>query len=140
MTEIMTVDRADYAARCFVLGMRRNGTNGKMVPASGEFSSRFMSHPWVRESITEGWARELRTHLILTVKMRAMVNRSYQNIEELMPPKDWVSEAKQKAAKDRAGLEWREATFGKINGEYFLRKLGICKPVDKFDQDGVIIE
>ena len=138
MTEIMTVERADYAARCFVCGMRRHGISGKMEPASGEFSSRFMSHPWVRESITEGWAKELRTHLILTVKRRAMASIPYQNIEELMPPKEWVVNEKHNAWRYRTAREQREEKYGKVDAEYFLRKLGILKPADKYDQDGVI--
>ena len=46
---------ADYRARCYVNGVRKHGRTGIIEPASGEFSERFLPHPWVRESVTEGW-------------------------------------------------------------------------------------
>jgi hypothetical protein len=136
----MTPELADYRARCFVYGMRRHGITGKMEPASGEFASRFATHPWCREAITEGWAKDLRSHLVMTVKRRIMLGKPYGIIEELMPNREWVDAAKQNAARYRSAAEWRNATYGKLDGEYFLRKLGINRPVDKHDANGEIIE
>lgn len=136
----MTPDRADYLARVFVNGMRRHGVTGKMEPASGEFAPRFATHPWCREATTEGWAKELRSHLVLTVKRRIMTGQSYDVIENLMPPKEWVDAAKFNAERYRSSQQWRDETYGRISGEAFLKRMGIVKPTDKYDQDGVIIE
>jgi hypothetical protein len=124
----------------FVYGMRRHGVTGKMEPASGEFSSRFAVHPWCREATTEGWAKELRSHLVLTVKRRIMTQAPFHIIEELMPPKEWVDNAKHNAQRYAASAKWRDDTYGKVDGEYFLRKLGITRPVDRHDANGEIIE
>lgn len=136
----MTPDRADFAARAHVYGMRRHGITGKMEPANGEFSQRFATHPWCREATTEGWAKELRSHLVLTVRRRIMTGERYDVIEDLMPPKEWVAVAKQNAERYASASKWRDDTYGKINGEQFLKRMGIVRPVDKYDQNGEIIE
>lgn len=122
-TEQMTPERADWNARCFVNGMKRHGVTGKMEPASGEFSQHFIRHPWVRESIAEGWGKELRSHLILAVKRRIMMGLPYNDIEALMPPRDWVDYAKQQAERYRKAAEWRKenAPGGDMSG--WLAKL-----------------
>lgn len=107
-TDVMTPERADYQARCFVNGMRRHGKSGKMEPAAGEFSARFINHPWVRESVTEGWGKSLRSHLIMTVRRRIMRGESYDVIEMLMPPKEWIVNEKQLAAQSRSASEWQK--------------------------------
>lgn len=106
--QVMTPEKADYLARCHVNGMRLHGRSKKMEPASGEFSNRFASHPWCREATAEGWARELRSHLILTVKRRIMLKEPYDVIEGLMPPKEWVEQAKFNAARYRAAADWQK--------------------------------
>ncbi len=116
MTEQMTPEKADYMSRCFVNGLRRHGKSGKMEPASGEFSQRFLSHPWVRESVTEGWDKELRGHLIRTVKIRLMRDESYQAIEDLMPPRKWVDDAKHHAARYRSAADWQKKNLHKGYG------------------------
>lgn len=136
----MTPERADYLARVFVYGMRRHGITGKMEPASGEFATRFATHPWCREATTEGWAKDLRSHLVMTVKRRIMTGQPHHVIEELMPNREWVEAAKQNAARYASSAKWRDDTYGKLDGEYFLRKLGIMRPVDKHDANGEIIE
>lgn len=104
----MTPELADYLARCHVNGMRMHGRSQKMEPASGEFSNRFASHPWCREATLEGWGRDLRSHLILTVKRRIMTGQPYDVIEDLMPPREWVDQAKFNAARYRAAGEWQQ--------------------------------
>ncbi len=104
----MTPERADYNARCYVNGMRLHGRSQKMEPASGEFSNRFASHPWCREATTEGWGRELRTHLIHTVRKRIMTGQPYDIIEDLMPPREWVEVAKQNAERYQAASSWQK--------------------------------
>lgn len=106
--QVMTPEKADYLARCHVNGMRLHGRSKKMEPASGEFSNRFASHPWCRDATVEGWARELRSHLILTVKRRIMMKQPYDVIEDLMPPKEWVEQAKFHAARYRAAADWQK--------------------------------
>lgn len=103
----MTPDKAEYLARCFVNGTRLHGRSNKMEPASGEFSSRFASHPYCREATTEGWGRELRSHLVLTVKRRIMLGTDYRVIENLMPPREWVEVAKSQAAKYQNAAGWQ---------------------------------
>lgn len=108
-TEQMTPERADWNARCFVNGMKRHDVSGKMEPASGEFAAHFMRHPWVRESVAEGWDKELRSHLMLTVKRRIMMGQPHNDIDSLMPPKDWVDYAKHQAARCAAAAEFQKA-------------------------------
>jgi len=107
-TEQMTPERADWNARCFVNGMRRHGTTGKMEPAAGEFAPHFLRHPWVREAVAEGWGKELRSHLVLAVKRRIMLGLQHNDIDELMPPKEWVAAAKQQAARFAKAAEWQK--------------------------------
>ena len=126
----MTPDLADYRARCFVSGVRRHGRSGKMEPASGEFHERFLNHPWVRESIMEGWDRELRGHLAHACKVRVMRGERLGEIESLMPDQGWVAAAKHNAARYRAAQQWRDETYGKVDGVALLRRLGILPPGD----------
>lgn len=104
----MTPERADYNARCYVNGMRMHGRSHKMEPASGEFSTRFASHPWCREAVIEGWGKELRSHLIMTVKRRIMAGVPYDVIEDLMPPREWIDVAKRDAARYRSAFDWQK--------------------------------
>ena len=104
----MTPELAEYNARSYVNGMRLHGRSNKMEPAGGEFSKRFEAHPWCREATVEGWGRDLRSHLILTVKRRIMAKVSYDVIEDLMPPQSWVTAAKHEAARYRAATIWQK--------------------------------
>ena len=122
-TEQMTPERADWNARCFVNGMRRHSVTGKMEPASGEFAQHFMRHPWVRESVTEGWAKDLRSNLILAVKRRIMTGLSHNDIDSLMPPKEWVDYAKQQAERYRKAAEWQKANMPGSDMTGWLSKL-----------------
>lgn len=129
MTELLTPDMADYRARCFVNGVRRHGKSGKMEPASGEFHERFLSHPWVRESIAEGWGKELRSHLVRVCKIRLMRGETLGDITVLMPDKDWVASEKHHAERYRLAAEWRARQGGpSIDAEALLRRFGIAKP------------
>jgi hypothetical protein len=106
--ETMTADLAEYQARCYVNGMRRHGRSGKMEPACGEFSMRHVDHPWVRESVLEGWGRELRSHLILAVKLRRMRGEPLPTkVDDVMPPREWVDAAKYQAARYAAARDWQ---------------------------------
>lgn len=125
MTEQTTIGQADYRARCYVNGVRKHGGTGVIEPAPGEFSDRFLPHPWVRESLTEGWGRELRSHLILTVKRRLIEGLPIDRIEDLMPDRSWVDAAKYHAEIYRKAKVWREEKYGKSDGEALLRRLGI---------------
>ena len=104
----MTPEKADYIARMFVNGPRRHGVTGKMVPASGEFAPRFASHPWCREATTEGWAKELRGHLVTTIVRRIWSRQPYDMIETLMPPREWVDVAKRDAARYQSATQWQK--------------------------------
>ncbi len=122
-TEQMTPEKADWNARCFVNGLRKCSATGKMEPASGEFSPLLQRHPWVRESIAEGWGKELRGHLILTVKLRIMAGKPHTDIDGLMPPKEWIAYAKQQAERYRKAAEWQKANIRTGDMSGWLAKL-----------------
>jgi hypothetical protein len=110
---------ADHQARCFVNPVRKHGGSGKWEPVGYEFAERFLVHPWVREAISEGWDKELRGVLINEVKHRIMHGQSYDSIDELMPPKKWVEDAKAFAARCAAAADWQKkhmpnGIFGKL--------------------------
>lgn len=107
-TENMTPEKADWMARCFVNGAKRHATSGKVEPLGGEFHDRFIAHPWVRASITEGWGRDLRAHLIRVVRVRLMRGLTYDDIDELMPPREWVEAARTQAQRFKAAADWQK--------------------------------
>ena len=109
MTETITPELSDYRARCFVNGAARHDATGNWEPITGQFHERFLSHPWVRESISEGWDRELRMHLIHTAKIAIMRKMPLPSVENLMPDKRWVEAAKIDADRYRKAAEWRKA-------------------------------
>lgn len=115
------MDDLDYWVRIYVNGATKD-KQGNTIPASGEWSDRFLSHPWVRQSSNEGWARDLRSHVIQRVKRLHMqrdaarkhydvsirtVRDSVPNIEELMPDKEWVERRREDARKEAQAKEWR---------------------------------
>jgi len=127
--DVMTPEKADFRARCFVNGVRRHGVTKKIEPVSGEFHERFLSHPWVRESITEGWGMELRMHLIHVAKTRLMRKEQIGEVESLMPNKEWIAAAKTNADRYRKAAEWRDAKGGAtISAEGLLKRFGIERP------------
>lgn len=107
--EIHPVKRARYRAQCIVCGMRTNGKTNRLEPDSGSFSDRFLPHPYVRESVFEGWDAELRHHLIHTITVRILRNEPTDHIDDLMPPRDWVESAKHNAERYAKAAEWRKA-------------------------------
>jgi len=123
--ELITPEIADFRARAFVNGLRRHEVSGKMEPCAGEFSQRFMEHPWVRDSVMEGWGRELRSHLIQAVKLRIMRKLPYDDIASLMPPKEWVLYAKEFAAQCQRAARAREELSPNtgLSVSYLLRHL-----------------
>lgn len=114
---------AEYRARCFVNAMRRHGRSGKLEPVGWEFAERFLPHPWVREAISEGWGKELRSHLISTVKHRIMDGADYSDLDSLMPPKEWVEYARFQAARYAKGAEWQKVHRPGQDMTSFLTKL-----------------
>lgn len=133
--EIMTPKRAERLARCFVNGMRMHGKTKQMEPDDGEFSPRFMAHPWVRESITEGWDRELRGHLIRVVKIMIMKKQRPDLINELMPDKDWVEERKKQAARFADAAKWQNENL-KPNFSLGVLLSALAKQADiKYDAE-----
>lgn len=124
--ETMTPSLADYKARCFVNGVRRHAKSGNLEPAGGQFSERFLSHPWVRESITEGWGRELRGHLIQAAKIRLMRGEPIGDIENLMPSREWVDAAKTNAERYRKAAAWRASQGAPlIDSVGLMQRLGV---------------
>lgn len=114
-------DNLDYWVRIYVNGATKD-RQGKTIPASGEWSDRFLSHPWVRQSANEGWARDLRAHVIQRVKTLHMqrdaarkhydvsirtVRDSVPNIEDLMPDKEWIERRREDARRETEAKAWR---------------------------------
>ena len=116
------MENLDYWVRIYVNGATKD-KEGKTIPASGEWSDRFWNHPWARQSTAEGWARDLRAHVIQRVKrlhmQRDAGNRrpvvslrtvldAVPSIEELMPDKDWIEARRKDAAREAEAKRWRD--------------------------------
>lgn len=126
MTEVMTPSLADFKARCFVNGVHRHSKSGKVEPIGGQFAERFLSHPWVRESITEGWGRELRGHLIQAAKIRLMRGEPIGDVGNLMPSREWVAAAKTNAEHYRKAAAWRASQGAPlIDSVGLMQRLGV---------------
>lgn len=126
MSEPITHEQADFRARCFVNGAARHATTGNFEPITANFHERFLSHPWVRESIAEGWDRELRGHLIHVARLALIRGDQLSNIEALMPDKKWVEQARTDADRYRKAAEWRKANKPQtMSAEGMLRRFGI---------------
>lgn len=120
----ISFEEADRKARVFVCGMHRDPKLG-MVVTSGHWHKRFMDHPWVRQSIAEDWARELRSVVISNVARRIRTRLPHENITDLMPDQQWVDCVRTQAKRYSDGMESRqrliaeygslEAALAKIN-------------------------
>lgn len=125
MTETMTPDLADYRARCFVNGAARHAKTGKYEPITANFHERFLSHPWVRESIAEGWDRELRMHLTRVAKLKYMRLEPVGDIEALMPDRKWIDQQKVDAERYRKAADWRKVNVPQtMSAEGMLKRFG----------------
>ena len=124
MTE-MTPALADFKARCFVNGAARHAKTGNFEPITANFHERFLSHPWVRESITEGWDRELRMHLTHVARLKYMRGEPVGDIEALMPDGKWVEQQKIDAERYRKAAQWRKANMpNTMDAAGLLRRFG----------------
>lgn len=107
-TEDITPEKADYLARCFVNGAARHAATGNFEPITANFHERFLSHPWVRDSIKEGWDRELRMHMTSVAKIKLMRKEQLGDIEALMPDKRWIEQARKDAERYAKAAQWRK--------------------------------
>lgn len=107
-----TPEHCAFRAQGVVYGLRKHGTTGKWVPASGEFSKAFRGHPWVERSIVEGWSANLRAALVRNVTIRMCQDQPFMDIEALMPPADIVEYWSQQARRYREAAEARESGTG----------------------------
>lgn len=129
MSENMTPDLADYRARCFVNGAARHAATGNFEPITANFHERFLTHPWVRDSIAEGWDRELRSHLTLAAKLRYMRGEPVGDIEALMPDRKWTDQARTDAVRYRKAAAWRKENKPQtMDAKGMLRRFGIEVP------------
>lgn len=106
--EDMTPEKADWIARKIVNGLRLHGHSGKMEPASGEFSDSLLSHPIVRQSVTEGWGRELRLFLIHHVRRHIMAKQPFTSIDQFMPPAKWIEDTRKQNERFAKAREWQK--------------------------------
>lgn len=108
MSELLTVDQATLKAQTFVYGAAKNEKTGQWGPHfGGHFAKRFQDHPWVRESILEGWDRNLRGHLVRAAVVRMFTGEPYDDIDALMPDLRTVHFWKSEAARFREADNWR---------------------------------
>lgn len=132
------MDNLDYWVRIFVTGVRKD-KDGKTAPAGFLWADRFMDHPWVRDSITQGWERDLRSHVIRAAKRLVMqrdksrgqfdvsmrtVMDAVPSADALMPDKDWCDRARQRATDALEAVAWRNdiaEQFGSLE-EYLRRR------------------
>lgn len=126
------ISLADYKSRCWVQGSKRYsfvGADGKAAsridPICGSFDARFDEHPWVRQSVIEGWDRDLRSFLIRRVKQLLLEGKAPDGIPlgELMPHKPFVDAARQQAKLSREGRQWRDQICTKYDSvDSYLQK------------------
>ena len=111
---MMTYEKADREARIFVNGLRKaqvtedNVMHGNWVVASGEWSQTFRHLPIVKQANEQGWAKDLRQHLIRTVRRQMLRGEPYDDIDRLMPDKDSIWFWRDKAQRENSAAEWRE--------------------------------
>lgn len=107
----LTPERADLLARSFVNGLvdeiKHGEKTGRKVIHTAHWSPVFIGHPWVDAAEAEGWGRDLRMAVIRAVKRRMMVGQPHHDIDQLMPSKDWVDFVREKAARERIAVQWR---------------------------------
>ena len=124
-TETMTPEKADYLARCFVNGAARHAATGNFEPITANFHERFLDHPWVRDSIKEGWDRELRMHMTHVAKIKLMKTEPLGDIDALMPDKRWVEQARTDAARYAKAAQWRKENLPQtMDAAGMLKRLG----------------
>lgn len=116
------IEKAEWKARCFVSPMRFVPALGRKEPLDFEWHQRFRGHPWVEQSITEDWQRELRTAVRWAIKQNILTGKPYDIIEDLMPPAKWVENTKFHAARYMRAAQWREKTIAEYGSvDNFLR-------------------
>jgi hypothetical protein len=138
MTELISPELAEYRARCLVQGYKRHEKTEQIEPISGSWSARFLSHPWVRQSDQEGWARDLRASCVFTAKQKIMAGSKPNDLnpDDVMPKAEYVEHWRTQARKASEAEAWRKANPNhpsikgliEIEPETFLRKLGIVRP------------
>lgn len=98
---------AERKAASFVCAEGVNEKTGETSPLGWVFHERFDQHPWVRQSILEGWDGELRGYIRQQVTQRILTNEPFADIALLMPSRHWVEEARRCARGYRDGMEFR---------------------------------
>jgi len=106
---------AAFKARCFVSPVHHHEKLGRNEPVDFAFSTRFRGHPWVEASIKEGWDNDLRGHLRMAVKQRILSGQPYDNIESLMPDKEWIAARQHDAKRYRLAAEWRASKAAPVD-------------------------
>ncbi len=135
-----TFSTADRLARAFVQGESEIKVQGKDIwrPNAAQFHERFLTHPWVREAMSEGWDGDLRRHMVakakrillagIQVNADAVVTTSgtLQGVTagDLMPKeRDTVDLWKFEAARNRSAAQWRDEVTEKYGSvDAFLSK------------------
>jgi hypothetical protein len=109
----MRLKVSDSIARAYVQGERKYSIKGEDVwqPIVCNIHERFTSHPWVREAITEGWDRELRSHMVGAAKRLLLEGKSLNGVVagDLVPrDRKTLDVWRDAAGRASAAAEWRE--------------------------------
>lgn len=121
--EEMTPEKADFLAKKIVNGFRHNSRSGKTEPADGEFAEKLHTHPLVRQSVVEGWDRELRLHLLHVLRRHFMARQSFTSIDVFMPNREWVAAAREQAERFKKSAEWQKQNLPGSDMSVWLAKL-----------------
>ena len=124
MSEQMSAEQAKWKAQGFVYGIHFHEKTKRWEPRyGGYFADRFLGHPWVRESISEGWGAELRGTLVRAVTQRMLLRQTYDVINDLMPEATLIKHWKEQAARYRSAAEWREQIVEQYGSlEHYLQR------------------
>ena len=129
MSDYVTLASADFRARCWISGTTKD-KDGKLTHRNGCWHERHHDHPWVRESEIEGWARELRSAVLLPLKKiifgQQHAFRAFPPLEDLMPGRDWVDDHKRMARIAAEAADWQDDNLAKTK----MAKTGLVQLAD----------
>lgn len=104
---------ADFKARDFVNGLREievaptDPRAGTYMIASGSWSRVFLAHQTVDLAEREGWARDLRQHLIRVVRRQIAGGLPYEDIDNLMPDRTTIAYWRDRSETYKKAAQWR---------------------------------
>lgn len=111
-----------HAAAMIVCGVQQNPVTKRAEPASGQWGPAWLEHGLVRQSVREGWARDLRMFARLAVTRRVMEITKHtpsqmprfedvvRDVDDFLPKdREWIQAARDGAERDQLAAEYRNA-------------------------------